>query len=145
MEWLLSEEFLMSCRPIRLQRSKNISGSTAGKVRDLGDSLDRLMEMGLVKESDLDGAYYTWTSRPNYRKVGECDILFRTVTISCALDSEKIPEKVLDYVVYHETIHLRRGYRPGETAHGRKFKELEDLYPDGKWCNDFIARNLRRK
>ena len=145
MDWLLSDEFLISCRPIRLQRSKNISGNTVGKARDLGESLDRLMDMGLVKESDLDGAYYTWTSRPNYRKVGECDILFRTVTISCALDSEKVPEKVLDYVVYHETVHLRRGYRPGEAAHGRKFKELENLYPDGKWCNDFISRNLRKK
>lgn len=145
MDWLLSDEFLTSCRPIRLQRSKNISCSTRGNVRDLGDSLDRLMEMGLVKESDLDGAYYTWTARPNYRKVGECDLLFRTVTISCALDSEDVPEKVLDYVVYHETVHLRRGYRPGETAHCRKFKELEQLYPDGEWCMEFISKNLKRK
>lgn len=145
MNWLLSKEFISHWRPAFIQRSKNISRSTVGQVRELGASLDRLIAMGLVFESDLDNAYYTWTARPNYRRVGECNLLLRVVTISSALDSENVPKEVLDYVVYHETIHLRRGYRPSEASHGKEFKRLEKLYPNYEQCIEFISKNLKRK
>ncbi len=145
MDWMLSDEFVSQWRPVRIQRSKNISRGTVGKARDLGASLDRLMDMGLVYDSDIKNSYYTWTSRPNHRKVGECDLAFRIVTISSVLDSENVPEKVLDYVVYHETVHLRIGHRQGESAHGKKFKELENLYPDIEWCERYLSENLKKK
>lgn len=144
-EWASSDEFLNRWRPVKIRRSRNISRSTIGKSRDLGASLDRLIEMGLVYESDIRNSYYTWTSRPNYRKVGECDLLFRIVTISSVLDSEDVPERVLDYVVYHETVHLRIGHRPGKIPHGKEFRELENLYPDVEWCEKYLSEHLRKK
>lgn len=145
MEWTATDEFINRWRPVRIRRSRNISRSTVGRFRDLGASLDRLMEIGLVHESDIRNSYYTWTSRPNHRKVGECNLMFRIVTVSSALDSEEVPEKVLDYVVYHETVHLRMGHCPGRTPHGRDFKELETLYPDVEWCEKYLSEYLRKR
>jgi predicted metal-dependent hydrolase len=66
---------------------------------------------------------------PNTRKMGFCSPMMRVVGISCVLDDVSVPEFVLDYVVYHESLHLVQGYIPGQRAHSREFREKEKMYP----------------
>lgn len=138
MEWITSDQFIKSKRKLFVQRSKNLSRAHVGDHYDIMESVQRLLDSGLIVPSDIDNSYYTWTDRPNYRKVGYCSPLVRTVAISCALDDPKVPENVLDYVVFHETLHLRQGYRPFQRSHDRDFKAMERDYPGRKECEHFL-------
>lgn len=138
MEWITSDTFRKNKRKLFIQRSKNLARTHIGKQYDLIDSVQRLLDTGLIIPSDIDNSYYTWTDRPNYRKVGYCSPLVRIVAISSALDDPKVPENVLDYVVFHETLHLRQGYRPFQRSHDSDFKHMEKNYPDRKECDKFL-------
>lgn len=142
-DWISSDEFILAKRPTYLQRSRNVSRSTVGKNRELGESLDRLLDAGLIRDTDIHNSFYTWTVNPNCRRLGTCNSLFRVITVSSALDSDDVPENVLDYVMYHETLHLRRGYRPDKRAHDKTFRTWERLFPDWQGCENFLSTKLR--
>lgn len=137
-DWVSNGDFIERNRRMYLKRSRNLARTEAGEHRNLTDSLDRLLESGLVLPSDIENSYFTWTARPNYGKVGYCSPMMRVVAVSRSLDSADVPEAVLDYVVYHETLHLRQGFRPFCRSHDREFRQLERLYPDKDGCNRFL-------
>ena len=138
MAWVTSDSFINSKRKIYLKRSKNLTRSDIGKTRLISDSVQRLLEQDLLVPSDIDNSIFTWTSRPSYRKVGYCSPMMRVVAISSALDREEIPNYVLDYVVYHESLHLRQGYRPFRRSHDTQFRKMERLFPQYKEAEAYL-------
>ena len=48
LEWLASDEFVKRKQPIYLARSRNLTRTAAGEHLDLGESYQRLIDMGLV-------------------------------------------------------------------------------------------------
>ena len=64
--------------------------------------------------------------------------------LSYALDSPDVPDAVRDYVVYHECLHLRQGYRPGGCTHDPEFRRWEHSYPGWKEC-EIALRTLHRR
>lgn len=140
MDWVSSDSFILSKRPIYLTRCRNVSLSASGDHHDLGDSLDRLLDMGLLHDTDIDNSFFTWTLRPGYTKVGSCNPVFRVVTISSSLDSPDVPRNVLDFVTYHETLHLRRGYVPGRRAHDSDFRRSERDFPGWQECEKHLVK-----
>lgn len=143
-DWVSNGDFIERNRRMYLKRSRNLARTEVGEHRNLTDSLDRLLDSELVLPSDIENSYFTWTARPNYGKVGYCSPMMRVVAISRSLDSAEVPEAVLDYVVYHETLHLRQGFRPFCRSHDREFRQLECLYPDKDGCNKFL-RGMKAK
>jgi hypothetical protein len=130
MDWVTSDPFINDKRRIYMRRSKNLSGSSMGRNKEISDSVDRLLDSGLLLPSDIDNSIFTWTSRPNVRKVGYCSPMMRVVAISSALDDDSVPDKIVDYVVYHESLHLRQGYRPFKRSHDTQFRNMEKLFPE---------------
>ncbi|MGI5964907.1 MAG: hypothetical protein ACOX8L_03535 [Candidatus Methanomethylophilaceae archaeon] len=137
--WISSPEFIEENRPSYIARSRNITRSPEGTHRSLYDSLDRLISSGFLDGSVLRDSYFTWTKRPGYTKVGSCNTVFRVVSVSSSLDSEDVPEEVLDYVVYHECLHLSGGYRPGKRPHDREFRMAEREFPYWKKAEKFLC------
>jgi len=129
LEWVTSEEFINSKRKIYLRRSRNLTGSPEGNERTIIDSLDRLLDTSLLEPGSIDNSIFSWTKNPNIRKFGYCSPMMRVVGVSCVLDDLNVPEFVFDYVVYHESLHLMQGYRPGHRAHSKDFRECERLFP----------------
>jgi len=144
LEYICSKAFLNRNRPTYIRRSKNLSRSPCGTSRDLRDSLTKLLDAGLISNGDIDGAYLSWTLHPNIRRIGYCSPVMKTVVISCILDDPSIPESVLNYVVYHECLHLKQGYRPYARPHDREFRRMESLFP-GKDRADAVLHNLQIK
>ena len=126
-----SDAFILSKRPVYMRRSRNILSDGHGEVRSLYDSVQRLMDAGLVFDSDIENTVFVWTKKPTYTRLGYCSTMMRMVAVSRALDSERYEERVLDYVVYHEIIHLRLGYRPFDNnPHDSRFRRYERQFPD---------------
>ncbi|MBQ8179948.1 MAG: M48 family metallopeptidase [Candidatus Methanomethylophilaceae archaeon] len=128
-EYLRSDGFIVTNRPTYVSRSRNLLRTAVGTHHDLYDSVQRLLDSGLLEPSDVDNSYISWTRRGNTRRVGFCSTMFRVVGISSALDSPDIPDPVRDYVVYHECLHLRQGYRPGHRHHDAEFRVSERSFP----------------
>ena len=142
LDWVRSDRYINDKRRIYLRRSRNLTGSHTGNERDLTDSLDRLLDSGLLVPDGIDNSFFSWTKLPNVRKLGFCSPMMRVVGISSVFDDVSVPEFVLDYVVYHESLHLTQGYRPGQRAHSKKFRADEKKYPRYDEAESYL-RSLR--
>lgn len=126
-DWVTDPEFCHQKQGLYLQRSTNLTGSVAGQHKNLRDSYDRLIGAGLVPY-DPDIAF-SWTKNPVTRKVAKCSVLMKVVYISSILDSDEVPDYVLDYCMYHELCHLFLGYDPLGIAHNDSFAMLDQKFP----------------
>lgn len=136
-----SDSFIVEHRPVYISRSRNLTRTANGDVAYLYDSVQRLVDSGLLTDSDIENSYISWTRRDNVRRVGFCSTMFRVVGISSRLDSDDIPDHVRDYVVYHECLHLRQGYRPSHRVHDAEFRSWELSFP-GWRESETILRKL---
>ena len=145
-DYLKSDEFILSKRPVVIRRMKGIARTDVGTNRNLFDSVERLMNMGLLSEEDIQNSVFTWSRIKSTKRLGYCQNIFRIVVISAVFDDPSVPEAFLDNVVYHECIHLRVGYRPNcHNYHDADFKRQMDLYPNNKKVNEKLTIFLKEK
>lgn len=142
-DWLRSPKFIEKNRPVYLRRSRNLALSHEGESYDLNESFDRLVDSGLIKECG--DVYLTWTRRPNRRRMGYCNVLMRTVAISSLLDSPRVPKLLVDYVLYHELLHILLSSGDLSTNHNRFFKMMEARFPEQKEAERLLCRLVSRK
>mgnify|MGYP007099006089 FL=1 len=139
-QYVDSDSFVTAKRPLYIRRSRNLTRSEVGGYRVLTDSLDRLLESGLISPTDIDNSYISWTRSDSIRRVGFCATMFRTIGISSALDDTDVSSDALDYVVYHECLHLRQRYRPTGRVHDAEFRGWEHSFPGWKGCESELRR-----
>jgi predicted metal-dependent hydrolase len=73
-----------------------------------------------------------WSRQNSHRILGHYDSGHGTIIISRKLDAPAVPRYVVEYVVYHEMLHIRfpverRGQR--RVIHSREFREAEKKFP----------------
>jgi hypothetical protein len=73
-----------------------------------------------------------WSHQYSRRILGHYDSGHATIIISRKLDSPSVPRYLVEYVVYHEMLHIRfpverRGQR--RVVHSREFREAEKKFP----------------
>ena len=112
-----------------MEAMSGVDERAGGVHRDLGTSFER------VKQRYFDGSSarprLTWSRSFTGRKFGHYDPIRDIVMISCSLDSARVPEYALDYVLYHELLHKKLGvdWRNGRAAaHTREFREQERMF-----------------
>ena len=135
-EWVASESFIKKKQPVYIRRSKTLTRSPKGEHRDLRDSYRRLTEAGLIPH-DPD-VRVLWTTEHNIRRVGYCSVLMKVIAVSSVFDNEMIPEFVLDYVVYHEFLHILVGFDPFGRNHSPDFVKEEQRYPKRKEAEEWV-------
>ncbi|MBP5203699.1 MAG: M48 family metallopeptidase [Candidatus Methanomethylophilaceae archaeon] len=139
-EHISSEGFISSQRPRFLARSRRFTLSTEGEHRSLADSLERLIEMGMLSREDSEGVYLTWSRHPSVSVLGTCHSMFRVISVSNALDTDALPEDCLDFVLYHEFLHARQGARIGMRKHDAEFRREERAFPGYERIKADLAR-----
>ena len=73
-----------------------------------------------------------WSHGNSHRVLGHYDSGHSTIIISRKLDSPEVPRDLVEYVVYHEMLHIRfpverRGGR--RVVHSREFRAAEKKFP----------------
>jgi len=73
-----------------------------------------------------------WSHKNSHRILGHYDSGHGTIIVSRKLDSPSVPRYLVEYVVYHEMLHIRfpverRGQR--RVVHSREFREAEKKFP----------------
>ncbi len=89
----------------------------------------------------------TWSAKKTYRILGHHDSTHDHITISTSLDSPDTPRYVVEYVVFHEMLHIAH---PTKHVNGRRynhtaaFKRDERRFAYYEEAERWIERNVRR-
>ena len=145
----LDPSVLNASHDSRRKRGHKLTTSPRGKVYDLAKLFAELNVKyfgGKLEQPQL-----SWSRTRTRRILGHHDHAHSTIIISSTLDSPRIPRLVIEYVLYHEMLHVKHPPRviAGRTSyHGpafrrdeRRFKEFNEAV---KWLEK-IALPTRRK
>lgn len=100
-----------------------------GKFSHLKDSFQRVNWAYFEGKQSL--PHLQWSKRATTRKLGHYNPIPDTIQVSNVLDNPKVPEYVLDYVMYHEMVHRTLGIEEingRKSSHNAAFHALEREY-----------------
>jgi hypothetical protein len=85
----------------------------------------------------------TWSGSHSLRRLGHYDPAHNAIVVSRVFDGPRVPRYAIDYLVYHEMLHLRhpvklRGSR--RLVHPASFREEEKLFPHLAEAQAFLKR-----
>lgn len=96
-EWLTSDEFAEVNQPAYISRDLRI-GSEKGEHKSIEESLNRLKDRKLIPE-DLGRIRFFWSKKTSNEQSSWSSMLMKVVTVNCALDSDNVPDEILDYAI----------------------------------------------
>jgi predicted metal-dependent hydrolase len=129
----------------RLARSKRgrapRPAAPHGRWQDLEERFERLNEAYFA--GTLERPRLTWSRTRSRRILGRYDATHRTIFVSLLFDSQHIPDCVLDYVLYHEMLHIKHPSRAENcrlVAHTPEFRAEEKRFADYRQATEWIKR-----
>ena len=122
---------MMRDRLNAIKATQRLRFTKKGRNKDIGESIERLLDMGLIDESDIHNALFTWENKFQQDWYGVCYPSLRIVAINPFLDYSIVSQQTFDKVVYHEILHLRQDNLGigGKNPHDEQFMQWERQYP----------------
>jgi|SRR5579884_168533 len=126
---------------IRQMRGRKRITGPKGQYYDLEqifDDLNLRFFHGLMARPQM-----TWSGNRSLRSLGHYDPAHNTIVVSLVFDGPRVPRYAIDYLVYHEMLHLRhpvklRGSR--RCVHPAAFQAEEKLFPQLAEAKEFLKR-----
>jgi len=118
---------------------------SVGKNYDLAESYLRVNQKYF--SGKLEKPHLVWNNRLTRRKFGHYQEDINTVMVSISLDDPRVPEYVIDYVMYHELLHFQLGanlINDRRYTHTPEFKRKEQEFPGIKEAQKFLNKLSRR-
>jgi hypothetical protein len=128
--YLNRKEMRRSLQLVKQTRGRKFVSGPQGDSYDLERIFEELNSMhfhGLMARPLLG-----WSRRPSRVMLGHYDPSHNAIILSRLLDSPKVPRLAVEYILFHEMLHLRypvehRGAR--RCVHTSEFKEAEKQFP----------------
>jgi len=128
--WLNRSDVRRQVSLLRRVRGRKLLSPPQGACYDLETMFEELNLRffgGLMARPALG-----WSRRPSRTMLGHYDPSHHAIVLSRSLDSVSVPQVAVEYVLYHEMLHLRhptehRGAR--RCVHTPEFKAAEKLFP----------------
>ncbi|HEX8353108.1 MAG TPA: SprT-like domain-containing protein [Pyrinomonadaceae bacterium] len=124
-DYAFSPEVLRASDLARRQRGRKMISSAQGRVYDLGrmfQQLNRRYFGGGLEQPTL-----TWSQRRTRTILGHHDGVHDTIVISKTLDSGEVPEWFVEYILYHEMLHIKH---PARLINGRRYYHTKAFRAD---------------
>jgi hypothetical protein len=126
---------------LRQIRGRKLFDTPKGRVYDLEQVFDDLNVRffhGLLGRPLM-----TWSREHARQMLGHFDPAHNTIVISRVFDHARVPRYVVEYIVYHEMLHLKhpvrlRGSR--RCVHGPAFQAEEKLFPQLEEAKKFLKQ-----
>ena len=140
-KYVASREIVRKAHLVRQMRGRKRLHSARGHFYDLDEIFEDLNTRffhGLMARPRM-----SWSQTRTRRILGHYDPAHNAIIISRIFDHPAVPRYVVDYVVYHEMLHLKhpvrlRGSR--RCVHSAEFQEEERLFPRAKEAEAFVKR-----
>ena len=117
----------------KLKGRKNVS-KPDGEIYDLREVFDLMNEQyfgGRIARPKLG-----WSASKTYRVLGQHDSTHEMIIISKSLDDPSVPSYVVDYIVFHEMLHIAH---PTKVVNGRRLNHTPAFRRDEKKFRHYIA------
>lgn len=143
-DFVQSREMQDLARANKQVKGRKIITSAQGDVYDLEEIFARLNQTYF--QNSIPKPTLTWSARKTYRILGHHDATHETIVISRSLDDVKVPLYVLEYVVFHEMLHI---FHPTTHRNGRRYNHTPQFRLDEKKftyfdeAENWIERNAR--
>ena len=138
---VLSHDVSRKAQLVRQMRGSKRIGSPRGIFYDLErifDELNLRFFHGLLARPQM-----TWSQVRSRRSLAHYDPAHNAIVVSRVFDHRAVPRLALEYIVYHEMLHLKhpvklRGSR--RCVHGPEFQAEEKLFPELDKAREFLKR-----
>lgn len=136
-----SETVMRQSERIRQTRGRKRISTSKGEHYDLDEvfeSLNFRFFHGLLGRPLL-----TWSEHSARRTLGHYDAAHNTIMVSKVFDRRNTPRYAIEYLMYHEMLHLRhpvkvKGGR--RCVHPREFQAEERLFPELEQAKSFLKK-----
>jgi hypothetical protein len=137
--YLNRKEMRRSLQLVKQTRGRKFVSGPKGDFYDLQaifDDLNQAHFHGLMAQPLLG-----WSRRPSRVMLGHYDPSHNAIILSRLLDRSSVPRLAVEYILFHEMLHLRfpvehRGAR--RCVHTREFKEAEQQFPQLKEAKQLL-------
>ena len=128
--YVSSRDMLEKAQQVRQIRGRKRLESAHGVYYNLDEVFDTLNVRffhGLLGRPQM-----SWSGERARRLLGHYDPAHNAIIISKVFDQERVPRFAIEYLVYHEMLHLKhpvkmRGVR--RCVHGKEFRDDEKAFP----------------
>jgi len=139
--YISSHDITQQSRVVRQQRGRKLIGSAKGFFYDLDhifEDLNTRFFHGLLARPQM-----TWSKVRARNMLGHYDPAHNAIVVSRIFDHFTIPRYAVEYIVYHEMLHLKhpvklRGSR--RCVHSAAFQAEEKLFPQLDQARLFLRR-----
>jgi hypothetical protein len=126
---------------LRQMRGRKVIHGPVGNVYDLNEIFEELNTQyfyGLLARPQM-----SWSQSAARNLLGHFDPAHNAIVVSRVFDHVRIPRFVVEYIVYHEMLHLKhpvklKGSR--RCVHSKQFQEEEKLFPRLDEVKHFLKR-----
>jgi len=137
--YISSHDVTKKAHLVRQIRGRKRIGSAQGQIYDLNQIFDELNTRyfyGLLARPQM-----TWSREYARNSLGHYDPAHNAIVVSRIFDHPRVPRYAVEYIVYHEMLHLKhpvrlRGSR--RCVHSAEFQAEEKLFPDLARARGFL-------
>lgn len=134
-----SHDISAKARLVRQMRGRKQIHSAAGHhyhLEEIFEAMNRRFFHGLMGRPQL-----TWSRTHARNRLGHYDPAHNAIVISRVFDHPRVPRFVVEYIMFHEMLHLKhpvklRGSR--RCVHSREFIAEENLFPELAGAKKFL-------
>jgi predicted metal-dependent hydrolase len=136
-----SEAVSKHAERIRQQRGRKRISSAQGQHYNLDEvfeSINLRFFHGLLGRPTL-----TWSAHAAKRMLGHYDAAHNTIVVSRVFDRPNTPRYAVEYLLYHEMLHLKHPVRVRagrRCVHSREFQAEEKLFPELEQARAYLKR-----
>jgi predicted metal-dependent hydrolase len=139
--YVWSSEIRRKAHLIREIRGRKRIATTRGKIYNLEaifEELNARFFYGLLARPQI-----AWSRDHSRTRLGHYDPARNTIVVSRVLDDRRVPRYAVEYILYHEMLHLRhpvklRGSR--RAVHSHEFYAEERLFPELERAKHFLRQ-----
>jgi len=140
-KYVASHEIASKAHLIRQMRGRKRISSANGhrfNLEEIFDELNTLYFHGLLGKPQL-----TWSSSDSRSSLGHYDPAHNTIVVSRVFDRETVPRFALEYLLFHEMLHLKhpvklRGSK--RCVHPPEFQAEEKSFPHYEQAKKFLKQ-----
>lgn len=148
-EFVKTQEIQARAAANKRAKGRKIVTSPAGENYDLEKIFHKLNL--IYFQNSVAKPTLSWSARKTYRILGHHDATHETIVISKSLDDKKVPKFVVEFVVFHEMLHVfhptthRNGRRYNHTAQFRRDEKKFAYFEEAESWIERNAKNLKRQ
>ncbi|MFZ3262828.1 MAG: SprT-like domain-containing protein [Terriglobales bacterium] len=137
--YISSHDLAAKARLVRQMRGRKHIRSARGyhyHLEEIFDDLNRRFFHGLMGRPQL-----TWSREHARNRLGHYDPAHNAIVISRVFDDPRVPRYAVEYILYHEMLHLKHPVKlhgSRRCVHSKEFVAEENLFPEVGLAKKFL-------